>query len=189
MGTGTEPRSTAAPKRWLTGHAKELHPFLHPDKGVQEKNTLNLANPLKILDSDERIQGNPRYSKAQISAKDSQVRRNPRISKLKPFRDGRQRPCLRSLRPRTTPGARRRMAKSPFQRLRAIEAAGRKVRGRVYSTTTARVRPATRLARPRVLAACFAARTCTSSTGKPIKDAAICARCAGSSARRFMRRP
>src|SRR5208283_861565 len=56
------------------------------------------------------------------------------------------------------------------------------VRGRLYSTTTARVRPATRLARPRVLAACFAARTRTSSTGNPIKDAAICARCAGSSA-------
>src|SRR5579863_3322533 len=57
------------------------------------------------------------------------------------------------------------------------------MRGRLYSTTTARVRPATRLARPRVFAACFAARTLTSSTGTPISEAAISARWPGSAAR------
>ena len=50
------------------------------------------------------------------------------------------------------------------------------MRGRLYSTTTARVRPVTRLARPRVLAACLAASTLTSSTGTPMREAAISAR-------------
>ena len=58
-------------------------------------------------------------------------------------------------------------ANAPEAQRRAERGRYRIVRGRLYSTTTARLRPATSVERPRAILACLAASALTSSIGAP----------------------